>query len=158
MSFITVLFYKLAKDMFSKSCEYGIRAAIYIAKQSMKNRKVSQTEIAKSIDSPVAFTAKILQKLSKMNVIRSSKGPKGGFFLEIPDLDRVKLWNIVVAIDGNSLLEDCSLGLQKCNALRPCPLHASFVKIREDIRITLEGTSLRFLAEEVSGGLAFLKR
>ena len=75
--------------MFSKSCEYGIRASIYIAKQSLKDRKVSQKEIAKSIDSPEAFTAKILQKLSKTNVIRSMKGPNGGFFVDGSDLERV---------------------------------------------------------------------
>ena len=144
--------------MFSKSCEYGIRASIYVAKQSIKDRKVSQMEIAKSIDSPVAFTAKILQKLTKMNIIRSSKGPNGGFYLEKGDLNEVKLWNIVVAIDGDGLLEDCSLGLRKCNAFKPCPIHNSFVKIRADIRETLEGTSLLFLAEEVSDGISFLKR
>ena len=144
--------------MFSKSCEYGIRASIYVAKQSLQDRKVSQTEIAKSIDSPVAFTAKILQKLTKRNVLRSTKGPNGGFFLDPKDLDDVKLWNVILAIDGDGLLEDCSLGLRKCNAFKPCPLHHSFVKIRAEIRETLEGTSLRFLAEEVSDGISFLKR
>jgi Rrf2 family iron-sulfur cluster assembly transcriptional regulator len=144
--------------MFSKSCEYGIRASIYIAKQSLKDRKVNQTEIANSIGSPVAFTAKILQKLTKTNIIRSTKGPNGGFFLEQKDLDEVKLWNIILAIDGDGLLEDCSLGLRKCNAFKPCPLHHSFVKIRADIRETLEGTSLRYLAVEVSDGISFLKR
>lgn len=144
--------------MFSKSCEYGIRASIYVAKQSLKDRKVSQTKIAKSIDSPVAFTAKILQKLTKRNVLRSTKGPNGGFFLDPKDLDDVKLWNVILAIDGDGLLEDCSLGLRKCNAFKPCPLHHSFVKIRAEIRETLEGTSLRFLAEEVSDGISFLKR
>lgn len=144
--------------MFSKSCEYGIRASIYIAKQSMKDRKVSQTEIAKSIGSPVAFTAKILQKLTKLNILSSAKGPNGGFFLEQGDLDSVKLWNVILAIDGDGLLEDCTLGLRKCNAFKPCPLHHSFVKIRAEIRESLEGTSLRFLAEEVSDGISFLKR
>ncbi|WP_304344504.1 Rrf2 family transcriptional regulator [Chryseobacterium koreense] len=144
--------------MFSKSCEYGIKAAIYVAKQSMKDRKVGIKEIAKSISSPEAFTAKILQKLTKTNVIRSAKGPNGGFFVVQDNLDRVKLWNIVFALDGNSLLEDCSLGLHKCNAEKPCPLHSKFVKIRERIKDALEKATLRSLAEEVSGGAAFLKR
>ncbi|WP_027377715.1 RrF2 family transcriptional regulator [Kaistella palustris] len=144
--------------MFSKSCEYAIRASIYVAKQSLKGRKVSQKEIAKCIDSPEAFTAKILQKLTKTNVLRSAKGPNGGFFLNIPELDSIKLWHIIIAVDGNSLLEDCSLGLQKCNALKPCALHFSFVNIRKDIRKTLEGTSLRFLADGAAGTTAILKR
>ncbi len=144
--------------MFSKSCEYGIRSSIYIAKQSMKNRRVSLKEISEAIVSPEAFTAKILQKLTKTNVIRSVKGPNGGFFVDVQDLRRIKLWNIVFAIDGNSLFEDCSLGLKKCNAEKPCPLHFKFIGIREEIRETLEKTTLKSLAEDVSLGNAFLKR
>ena len=45
--------------MFSKSCEYGLRAIIYIAQQTNLNNKVSLTTISEEIDSPQAFTAKI---------------------------------------------------------------------------------------------------
>lgn len=148
----------LALYMFSKSCEYGIRASIYIAKQSLKGRIVGQVEIAESTDSPVAFTAKILQKLTKNTLINSIKGPNGGFFIENHDLDNMKLLDIVLAIDGNNVVQKCGLGLENCNALKPCPLHFSFVNIRSEIREMLKSTSLRTLAEEVSEGTSFLKR
>lgn len=144
--------------MFSKSCEYAIRASIYVARQSIKGRKVSQIEIAKSINSPEAFTAKIMQKLTGPKIIHSSKGPNGGFFLNLTELDSVKLWHIILAIDGDSLLEDCTLGLEKCNALKPCALHFSFVNIRAEIRRTLEETSLLALVEDVSEEDSILKR
>ncbi|MET0760542.1 MAG: transcriptional regulator, partial [Flavobacterium sp.] len=47
--------------MFSKTCEYGIRASIFIASQSYQNNRIGLKDIAKKIDSPEAFTAKILQ-------------------------------------------------------------------------------------------------
>ncbi len=47
--------------MFSKACEYGIRAAVYVTLQSLEGRRVSVSEIGEEIDAPVAFTAKILQ-------------------------------------------------------------------------------------------------
>ncbi len=144
--------------MFSKSCEYAIRATIYVAKQSIKDRKVSLKEIATATDSPEAFTAKILQKLVKTNILSSAKGPNGGFFVSETDLDRVKLWNVVFTIDGQSLYQDCSLGLKKCNEQKPCPLHFKFKEIRENIRESLEQTSLKDLATEVIVGNAFLKR
>lgn len=53
------------KIMFSKTCEYGIRAAIFIAFQSYQDNRIGLKEIAKKIDSPEAFTAKILQILSR---------------------------------------------------------------------------------------------
>ena len=65
--------------MFSKTCEYGIRATIFIASQSYQNKRVGLRDIAKKIDSPEAFTAKILQILAKTHIIHSIKGVGGGF-------------------------------------------------------------------------------
>mgnify|MGYP002795141008 FL=1 len=68
--------------MFSKACEYGIRATIYIAMQSLEGFRVNLKEIAAAIDSPIAFTAKILQQLVKSNIVESVKGAKGGVQIE----------------------------------------------------------------------------
>jgi Rrf2 family iron-sulfur cluster assembly transcriptional regulator len=52
--------------IFSKACEYGIRATIYVAQQtSINGKRCNLKDISKEIDSPEAFTAKILQKLVK---------------------------------------------------------------------------------------------
>ncbi|WP_417429999.1 RrF2 family transcriptional regulator [Halpernia sp.] len=144
--------------MFSKSCEYAIRAAIYVTKQSIKKRKVSQKEVAEKTHSPQAFTAKILHKLVKANVLNSTKGPNGGLFVEFENLEKINLSHIVKAIDGNSLFEDCSLGLSKCNPRKPCVLHEQFTHIREEIKKSLESTTLAALAHQVLSGESFLVR
>ena len=82
--------------MFSKACEYGIRATIYIAEQSLLDRKVGLKEVAESIESPIAYTSKILQKLSRNKIITSEKGPSGGFSIEKKELDNLKLGTIVM--------------------------------------------------------------
>ena len=46
--------------MFSKSCKYGIKATLFIAQKSQHDERVSLKEIAAAINSPIAFTAKIL--------------------------------------------------------------------------------------------------
>lgn len=144
--------------MFSKACEYGIRAAVYIALQSLEGRRVSVNEIAEEIDSPIAFTAKILQQLSRNKVIHSVKGPTGGFEIERTDMDTVKLNMIVKAIDGDQIYVGCGLGLKECNENKPCPLHDKFVAIRTDLRHMLESTSLYELATGLEVGLTYLKR
>ncbi len=93
--------------MFSKACEYGIRATIYIAKKSLLDKKVSLKEVAKAIDSPEAYTSKILQKLAKNNIINSNKGPTGGFSMDIQKTDEVKLSTIVYTIDGDDIYKGC---------------------------------------------------
>ena len=144
--------------MFSKSCEYGIRASIYVAKHSLQNRKVSLKDVAKHTDSPTAFMAKILQILTRTEILSSMKGPTGGFFVPLENVDKVSLHSIVLAIDGDGIFENCTLGLRKCDGQKPCPMHFKFVKIREEMKTHLEITTLKALAEQVSDGVTFLKR
>ncbi len=144
--------------MFSKACEYGIRASIYIAEQSQLDRKVSLKEVADAIESPAAYTSKILQLLSRNKIIKSDKGPTGGFSIDKNDLDKVKLSIIVQAIDGNSIYTGCALGLKQCNEKKPCSVHNQFKSIRDDLKIMLENTNLKLLADDFNKGLTFLKR
>lgn len=144
--------------MFSKACEYGIRASIYIAKQSQLDRKVGLIEVSEAIESPAAYTSKILQLLSRHQVIKSDKGPTGGFSMNKNDFDKIKLSTIVEAIDGNNIYMGCGLGLSKCNERQPCPLHNQFKSIRNELKMMLENTTIKELAEDFEKGLTFLKR
>lgn len=143
--------------MFSKACEYGIRASTYIALQSLENKRVSLKEIARKIDSPVAFTAKILQQLSKNQIIDSVKGATGGFEIRRNRIDSIKLSEIVHAIDGDKVFIGCGLGLKKCNAYHPCPVHDKFVQIRDNLSHMLEDTSLYEMTLGLEVGLTHLK-
>ncbi|MCK0144774.1 Rrf2 family transcriptional regulator [Arenibacter sp. F26102] len=144
--------------MFSKACEYGIKATIYIAVKSMHQERVSLKEIAEEVNSPVAFTAKILQSLAKSGIIDSHKGPTGGFQIEESRIDIIKLHDIVHAIDGDDIFNGCGLGLKQCDARQPCPVHHKFVVIRDNLKIMLQNTSLYELASGLDIGLTHLKR
>ncbi len=143
--------------MFSKACEYGIRASIFIAKNSREGRRVSPKEISKKIDSPQAFTAKILQDLVRHNIIKSVQGAYGGFEIDKDIIATIKLSQIVEAIDGNSIYLSCGLGLKECSEDHPCPMHDKFKSIRNDLRYMLETTNLDELATGIKNGEAFLK-
>ncbi len=143
--------------MFSKACEYGIRATIYIATQSLEGRRVGLKDIAKQINSPEAFTAKILQQLAKNKIIHSVKGPTGGFEIEEVKMRDIRLQQIVSAIDGDSIYIGCGLGLKACSEKRPCPVHNKFKTIREDLRKMLETTNIYELTQGLYLGFTFLK-
>ncbi|MEA1785025.1 Rrf2 family transcriptional regulator [Arenibacter sp. GZD96] len=144
--------------MFSKACEYGIRASIYIAQQSLADAKVGLKEVAKAIDSPEAYTSKILQQLTRSQIINSEKGPTGGFMMDASQLRTTQLSAIVLVLDGDRIYKGCGLGLRACNAVLPCPMHKQFAAIREDLKTMLESTSIQSLAMELDEGLTFLKR
>ena len=144
-------------SMFSKSCEYGLRAVIFIAQQTTQNNKVNISTISEEINSPQAFTAKVLQQLTKKDIVKSIKGPYGGFIIENEKMD-TKLSEVVSVLDGDAIYTKCGLGLKQCDASSPCPLHYRFVQIRNNLKDMLENTSLRSLAEDMNANLATLRR
>lgn len=145
------------KTMFSKACEYGIKATIFIATHSYEQKRVSLKEIAREIDSPVAFTAKILQDLVRHNIINSIKGAYGGFEIEKNLISKIYLSQIVNAIDGDKIYSGCGLGLHTCDENHPCPVHDQFKIVRAELKDMLENTNLEQLALDIKAGVSFLK-
>ena len=143
--------------MFSKTCEYGIRATIFIASESYQNKRVGLKDIAKKIDSPEAFTAKILQILSKDNIINSIKGVGGGFEIPRETMREIKLAHIVNALEGDRVFTGCGLGLTHCSEDHPCPMHEKFKSIRNELAFMLENTNLEELALGIKTGDTFLR-
>jgi Rrf2 family protein len=143
--------------MFSKACEYGIKSVIYIAEQSIDGKRVSIKEVTKAIDSPEAYTSKILQQLRKDEIIASDRGPGGGFSIDIKTMERITLKDIVFSFDGDKIYKGCGLGLKKCNASKPCPVHYEFAEVRDKLTSLLEETNLKSLALQLQDGLSFLK-
>lgn len=144
-------------DMLSKACQYGIKATILIAMYSEKNTHVSIKEIAKKIDAPFAFTAKIIQKLSKQGIVISVRGQDGGYIIKKSNLVKIKLIHLVRAIDGDFVYTDCMLVLKNCSEENPCPVHDQFKKIRLKLKQQLETTSLKSLIKGLNQGVSFLK-
>ncbi|GGF50437.1 Rrf2 family transcriptional regulator [Echinicola marina] len=143
--------------MFSKACEYGIRAVICIWILSKDGKKIGIKKICEETDAPENFTAKVLQSLSKLGIINSSKGPNGGFYLDNNQAE-IKLIDLVNAIDGAEWFVGCGLGLKECSNENPCPIHHEFKRLRENLFKMLVNKSVKDLAKEVSDGRATLKR
>lgn len=143
--------------MLSKTCEYAIRAMIFIAQKSKDDKKVGIKEIAKGIASPEHFIAKILQDLSRRKLLQSLKGPNGGFFLDEEAME-CSLADIVKVVDGEKLFTGCGLGLKQCSETHPCPIHHEFKALRKGIQTMLENAKIGAFAEELEQSLTFLKR
>jgi Rrf2 family transcriptional regulator, iron-sulfur cluster assembly transcription factor len=143
--------------MFSKKCEYGIRASILIAGESLKGNRVSLKFISDMIGSPNAFTAKILQTLTKAKLVISRKGPNGGFEIPVEELERISLHDIVVALDGNQIYNGCGLGLPECSEDHPCPIHEHFKVVRSDLKAMAQKANLQDLSFGLINGFTYLK-
>ena len=144
-------------QMFSKTCEYAIRAVLFIAQKTSDGTRVGIREIAKGIDSPEHFIAKILQDLSRKGLVQSQKGPSGGFYLDRSSL-RYTLADVVRTVDGDRLFSGCGLGLKQCSETRPCPLHNEFKRIRGEVFEMLQSAKLGEFNKQLEKNLLFLRR
>ncbi len=143
--------------MVSKTCENAIRALLFVAQKSKAGVRVGVKEIARSIDSPEPFIAKILQDLGRKGLVSSAKGPNGGFYLDANGL-RQSLADIVNAIDGDKLFTGCGLGLRSCSAKRPCPIHDEFVEVRARIKTMMQKATLGDYNTALELGERYLRR
>ena len=143
--------------MFSKACEYSIRATIFIATCTLQGRRTNLREISEEIESPLAYTAKLLQQLSHHQIIKSIKGVNGGFEIEADKMSILKLSDVVNVIDGDEIYTRCGLGLKSCSPQNPCPLHSHFKSIRNDLKQMLESTGIESLSKDLMNGKASLK-
>jgi len=141
--------------MISKACKYGIRATIFIASKGTEKVKPGVKEIAREIDAPEAFTAKILQSLNRNGIITSIKGPYGGFYCSKQQLTSGVL-DIVEAIDGLSFFSECGLGLKECSDLHPCPMHHTYAKTRDQLLKTFRETTIELLAGNLKEGNVYV--
>jgi Rrf2 family protein len=133
--------------LLTKTCSYGIRAAIYIATQNYK-QYVPIKEIAKTLNISFHFLTKILQILTKEGIIDSVKGPGGGVGLSRKS-GEITILDIIHAVDGNNIFDECVLGLPGCSDNNPCPMHGTWGVLRKDLFNMLQKETLEDLATQV---------
>lgn len=144
--------------MLSNACKYAIRAILYLAIQTDEKTKVSVKKIADALETPQAFLSKLLQQLNKGNLVSSTKGPNGGFYLSEKDKEHAVL-DIIKNMDGTSKFEDCFLGLSTCSDENPCPVHFIVSPFKEKLLENFRDKTISQYAIEIkqSGKVLSLK-
>ncbi len=108
-------------SFFSKKCEYGLQAVLYLAATD-EDYICSSEEISNKLLIPREFTSKILQSLTESKIIESRKGKAGGFKLA-KKASELKLIDVVIAIDGDEIFNNCVMGFTNCTKDKKCMLH-----------------------------------
>ncbi len=141
--------------MLSLSCRAAIKAVVYLCSKFESGEKSNIPEIAEYINENEHTVGKILQKLSRAGNINSAKGPGGGFYITAAQ-KKQPLIEIVETIDGLEIFDQCGLGLSKCSAKHPCPLHNEYKPVREMFMELCTKRTVRDLYKSVDTGLAHL--
>lgn len=141
--------------MLSNTCKTAIKAVIYLCSKFDTEENSSIKEVAEFINANEHTVGKVLQTLVKQNVIKSLKGPTGGFFIS-KEQQKQPIINIVEAIDGKQFFTSCGLGLSKCSSMHPCPIHNDYKEARDLIEKLFRERNVLNLCEPVNSGLAYL--
>jgi Rrf2 family protein len=141
--------------MLSYTCKTGVKAVVFLATKLEGEEKTSLKEISEYIGASEHTVGKMLQKLVKQDVIKSSKGPTGGFFISARQLKQ-PLIKIVEALDGNNAFKECGLGLSRCSSTHPCPIHNEYKEARSILEKIFKTKTIEDVCEPVNNGLAYL--
>ncbi|MBT8180108.1 MAG: Rrf2 family transcriptional regulator [Eudoraea sp.] len=141
--------------MLSNSSKYALKAVMYLALHTDENNKMMAKDISERISVPKAYIAKLLQGLAKRKIISSTKGPKGGFYIDPSNKNRT-IMEIIEIIDGKKKMESCMLGLEDCNEHKPCPIHSLISPSRSKMIALLESKTLNDLASDLKLNKVFL--
>jgi Rrf2 family protein len=133
--------------LFSRQCEYALQAVMYLALKT-DGEMTSIRELTRRINIPYHFLAKILQDLAYKGLLKSQKGPSGGFALAKPAKD-ITLYHIIEAIDGTDLTSKCLLGFPECSSKNPCAVHEKWGEMRDQLHAMLVGKNIGQMAREM---------
>ena len=133
--------------LFSRQCEYALQAVLYLALKP-PNERTSIKELTRRLRIPYHFLAKILQDLKRKGLLRSLKGPTGGFSLGT-SANNITLFQIIEAVDGAELTTACVLGFPECSGKNPCAVHEGWAGIRDEIYEMLIKKSVAEMALEM---------
>ena len=144
-------------QMLSNSSKYALKAVLYLADKTDESHKLMVKDLYLPTQVPKAYLAKILQAISKQNIISATKGPKGGYYLTKENKEN-PVYSVIEIIDGHQRIESCVLGIEDCNPEHPCPLHEYVAPTRTALLNTLKRMTIGELALDLKKGTSFLTR
>jgi Rrf2 family protein len=119
----------------TREADYAVRCVLFLSQEA--GRIVSANEISESMTVPKSFLAKILQRLSKAGIVRSTQGITGGFEL-VNKPARINVLEVIEAIQGPAAVNICAVDERNCDMSSTCPVHPVWVELRENIETRLK--------------------
>ncbi len=119
----------------TREADYAVRCVLFLSQEA--SRVVSAGEIAESMTIPKSFVAKILQRLARGGIVRSTQGIAGGFRLARRSA-KISILEVIETIQGPAAVSVCAVDDRSCDLSNACPIHPVWVELRDDIENRLK--------------------
>lgn len=140
------VFYIFIMLRLSTKGQYGVRAMFEIARGYPEN-PVTIKEIYERQDVSVAYLEQILNKLRKAGLVRSVKGPGGGYLLA-KEPGHITIAEILKELEGPVAITSCLDPEEGCSRVEGCVTHLLWRSLGAKIEAFLETITLKDLLEK----------
>ncbi len=123
----------------TRQADYAVRAVLYLAQLGSEQR-ASTSQIAQEQQIPPSFLAKIVSQLSVAGLLQTSRGARGGVSLA-RSAETISLLEVVEAIDGPILLNECVAGNGVCTFGEDCPMRPIWCDAQAELVDRLKQTT-----------------
>ena len=130
----------------TRQADYAVRAVLYLSGLD-KGQRAPTSEIALKQHIPPSFLAKIVSQLSVAGIVQTSRGARGGVSLARA-ADEISLLEVVEAIDGPIMLNECVFDANACVFGNNCPVQDVWCNAQENLVKTLSGTTFATLTPQ----------
>ena len=130
----------------TRQADYAVRAVLYLARLGQTERAAT-SQVAQEQHIPPSFLAKIISQLSIAGLLHTSRGARGGVTLAREPGD-ITLLEVIEAIDGPIMLNECVGDTETCTFDDKCPLRPVWCEAQNDLVNRLKGTSFAQLLEQ----------
>lgn len=134
----------------STKSTYGVRAMFDLALH-YKDGAVAATSISKREEISIAYLEQLLNKLRRAGLVKSVRGPKGGYALARRPED-IKIGDIMRVLEGTLSLIYCIVSTQakSCHRTDKCVTKIMWKKLSDKIEEVLDSTTLKDLCNEAT--------
>ena len=130
----------------TRQADYAVRAVLHLARMN-GNQRAATSQVAKEQHIPPSFLAKIISQLSIAGLLHTSRGARGGVTLARDPKD-VSLLEVIEAIDGPIMLNECVGENSICTFDDDCPLRPVWCEAQEELVNRLKSTNFQQLLEQ----------
>lgn len=130
----------------TRQADYAVRAVLYLARLEPTQRAAT-SQVAQEQRIPPSFLAKIISQLSIAGLLHTSRGARGGVTLARAPQE-ITLLEVIEAIDGPIMLNECVNGTGACTFDDECPLRPVWCDAQEELVGRLKGTNFQQLLEQ----------
>jgi len=126
---------------------YALRAVLALAEMGKNGEMVSISSLSEAEDISSIFLEQIFFKLKKADIVKSVRGPGGGFALNRP-LDSITVQEILDAAGEELTMEFCEKNVDDCDRRSECISHKVFVAVSRKINEYLGSITLKMVLKD----------